>query len=113
MSKKTVKVEKKAKETAADVVMQYEGLMQHPGWMKLVVIMEKNMQLLKEQIIAKKALDGSPLTEAAVDLLRYRLDDIQEIRTSPERYVKMLVERGEEALEEDYDPFAKAGDSSG
>jgi hypothetical protein len=113
MANKTAKKKKTIKraveDMAANEVIIFKGLLQHPGWQKLAQIMSENEDLLKEQIISKTALDGSALSNEQVDRIRDRLADIVEIRTSPERYIKLLTSK-EDAEDEDYDPYEKAGE---
>lgn len=91
-------------------ILHFQGLMQHPGWVRLATIIDRNIDLLREQIVEKRANDGSPLTNEQVDRLRDRLTDIREIRNAPETYVRMLTEKGLEAKIDEYDPYEKAGD---
>lgn len=94
-------------------IHNFQELLQHPGWIRLTLIMDKNMDLMRDQIVEKRSLEGVPLTEADVDRLRDRLENLKEIRNSPERYVHELTEKGEEAQIDEYDPYAKAGERSG
>lgn len=106
----TNKAKKRANEDLAENdVLVFQSLQGHPGWQKLVQIMTDNEDLLKKQILDKKALDGTALSNEECDRLRDRLADIEEIRTSPERYIKLLTSK-EDSQDEDYDPYAKAGE---
>lgn len=111
-SKKKVNKQDPADIVAVDI-HNFQALLQHPGWMRLALIMDRNMDLMRDQIVDKRALDGTPLSNEEVDRLRDRLDNLKEIRTAPERYVRMLTEKGEEAVIDEYDPYAKAGESPG
>jgi len=84
-------------------ISNFTTLLAHPGWQLLVMIVEGNMELIKDQI-----LDGTGETETKdfIDRLRDRLKIHKSIIETPQTIIdKLKPQESSEEIEDD--PYPK------
>lgn len=86
------------------IIQALESLKQNSGWIFLTQILEVNKNILAEQIINKEQ-DGKSLTDAEVDILRYKHSYLKELLEKPDIYLKKL--KIEPIAPDDLDPYYK------
>lgn len=87
------------------IITALQTLETNQGWQFLVQVFQANIDFLTKQIITKKDVDGSVLTDQQVDLLRDKLEFQQEIVSTPQKYLEKLIKEPSENL--DLDPYEK------
>jgi len=82
------------------------------GWKLMEQVLEGNMALLEQQIIAKRDLEGNDLTEDGVDLLRVQHAQIVQLIRTPRDLIKKYGKKEDAKGVVEYDPYSKKGKDS-
>ena len=77
------------------------------GWRILAKIMDDNIDIIERQIIRKTDFySGQPLSDAQADELRFRLSALEDVRTTPQKYIDDVKKRS--VIPEVFDPFFRS-----
>jgi len=88
------------------ILAAIQTLQANAGWHFLTQVFQENIKFLERQIITKIDPEtGKELTDAQIDLLRFKHAYLTELLNKPEQFIKQLS-RTDQA-ENDLDPYDK------
>ena len=92
-----------------DRVAALRSLVATPGWAVIVQILDDNISYLEKAILEKKDPETkAPLSDDDVEKLRYKRTLNIELKDTPKKYTKMLIEG--ESVPINYDPYWNVDD---
>lgn len=87
------------------ILVALESLKVSAGWVFLTQLFQENINHLAMQIVKKIDENGKTISEAEVDILRYKHAYLEELLGKPDQFLKNLTRKDES--EEDLDPYEK------